>query len=422
MKIGRHVFGLLGSGLILASGGAALAGVSGEGFSDPLAYASDGTRVAQAHRHEQGGSGEHTPAGAAPQPSPEHRPPSVQTEEPAQGTQQHMMMPHAPMRDMPGTTGMEHAAEAAGMGGHDMSPVDVTRAPAAGPNARGGQLLQPTMQDGVKEFELSTGVVRWSILPDVEVGAYAYNGQVPGPLIRVQPNDRVRVRVKNDLPNATTVHWHGLILPIEQDGVPEISHPPIPPGSEHVYEFDVPDTSGTYFYHTHFNADRQQPLGLYGALIIEDATPADIAREHVITLGEWTVVGSETYPAMQLEGMLPNYFTFNGKSYPATETLAAKLGDRILFRLIGAGQFIHPIHIHGGPFEIVATDGNPVPAAARLTKDTVLVGPGERYDLIWTARNPGKWLLHCHINHHITNDGAEVDGGGGMTMIIDVAS
>jgi len=323
---------------------------------------------------------------------------------------------------MPGMMGMEHEPGAERMGGHDMSPVDVSRAPAAGAEARGGQLLQPTMRDGVKEFELSTGVVRWHILPEVEVGAYAYNGQVPGPLIRIRPHDRVRMRVRNDLPEATTVHWHGLILPIEQDGVPELSQPPIEPGGEHVYEFDVPNTPGTYFYHTHLGADRQQPLGLYGALIIDDpAQPSEVAIEHVITLGEWTVAGSETYPAMQLENMLPNYFTFNGKSYPATETVRAKVGDRILFRLIGSGQFIHPIHIHGGPFEIVATDGNPVPAAARLTKDTVLVGPGERYDIVWTARNPGKWLLHCHINHHITNDGAEVEGGGGMTMIIDVA-
>lgn len=327
------------------------------------------------------------------------------------------------MHEMPGIVGMEHGTEAAGTGGHDMSAVDVSAAPAAGPEARGGRLLEPTMRDGVKEFELTAGIVRWSILPDVEVGAYAYNGQVPGPLIRVQPNDRIRVRVRNDLPNATTVHWHGLVLPIEQDGVPELSHPPIPPGGTHVYEFDVPDTPGTYFYHTHFNADRQQPLGLYGALIIDDPAPAEgIASEHVITLGEWTVVGGDTYPAMQLGDMLPNYFTFNGKSYPATEAVVAKVGDRVRLRLIGSGQFIHPIHIHGGPFEIVATDGNPVPAGARLIKDTVLVGPGERYDVVWTARRPGKWLLHCHINHHITNDGAEVDGGGSMTMIIDVAA
>jgi FtsP/CotA-like multicopper oxidase with cupredoxin domain len=319
-------------------------------------------------------------------------------------------------------SGMEHETDAAEMGGHDMSPVDVSDAPAAGPDARGGQRLEPTVRDGIKEFELNTGIVRWNILPDVEVGAYAYNGQVPGPLIRVQPNDRVRMRVRNELPEATTVHWHGLILPIEQDGVPELSQPPISPGGEHAYEFDVPDTPGTYFYHTHLSADRQQPLGLYGALIIDDPEQSsEVAIEHVITLGEWTVIGGETYPAMQLEDMLPNYFTFNGKSYPATETVRAKIGDRILFRLIGSGQFIHPIHIHGGPFQIVATDGNPVPAAARLIKDTVLVGPGERYDVVWTARNPGKWLLHCHINHHVTNDGAEVEGAGGMTMIIDVA-
>jgi manganese oxidase len=330
--------------------------------------------------------------------------------------------PAAPgMQDTEPEAEMEH--EAAEMGGHDMSPVDVSDAAAAGPEARGGQLLQPTMQGGVKEFELSTAVVRWNILPDVEVGAYTYNGQVPGPLIRVQPDERIRVRVRNDLPNATTVHWHGFILPIEQDGVPELSQEPIPPGGEHVYEFDVPDTPGTYFYHTHLNADRQQPLGLYGALIIDGpAGSADVASEHVITLGEWTVIGSETYPAMQLEDMLPNYFTFNGKSYPSTETVQAKVGDRILFRLIGSGQFIHPIHIHGGPFEIVATDGNPVPEGVRLTKDTVLVGPGERYDVVWTARNPGKWLLHCHINHHITNNGVETEGGGGMTMIIDVSA
>jgi FtsP/CotA-like multicopper oxidase with cupredoxin domain len=80
------------------------------------------------------------------------------------------------------------------------------------------------------------------------------------------------------------------------------------------------------------------------------------------------------------------------------------------------------MHIHGGPFEIIGTDGNPVPESAQLKKDTVLVGPGERYDVVWTAHEPGKWLLHCHINHHITNNGAEVNGAGGLTMVIEVAA
>ena len=306
-------------------------------------------------------------------------------------------------------------------GGHDMSPIDVSGAPAAPPDARGNQPLQPKLVDGVKEFELTTSVIKWNILPDVQVGAYAYNGQVPGPLIRVTAGDRVRVRVKNDLTEPTSVHWHGLIIPNPQDGAADVTQPPIKSGETFTYEFTVPNTPGTFFYHTHVMPDRQQAVGLYGALVIDgSATQRDYNQEYIVELGEWRVMDGKTYPAMDFDGMLPNFFTINGKSYPATETINAKVGDRLLFRFIGSGQFIHPMHIHGGPFEIVATDGNPVPETARLKKDTVLVGPGERYDVLWTAREPGKWLLHCHINHHITNNGAEVDGGGGLTMIVDV--
>ena len=309
------------------------------------------------------------------------------------------------------------------MGGHDMSPVDESKAKAALPGARGNQPLTPKIVSGVKEFELTTGIVKWNILPNVAVAAYAYNGQVPGPLIRVASGDQVRVRVKNDLPEPTTVHWHGLILPNSQDGVPDVTQPPIMPGETYTYEYTVPDTPGTYFYHTHYASDRQQALGLYGAFIIDGpAYQPDYDQEYIVELGEWRVVNGQTFPAMDMDGMLPNFFTINGKSYPATETVEANVGDRILFRFIGSGQFIHPMHIHGGPFEIVATDGNPVPQMARLKKDTVLIGPGERYDVVWTAKQPGKWLLHCHINHHITNDGVEEEGGGGLTMIINVAS
>ena len=306
-------------------------------------------------------------------------------------------------------------------GGHDMSPIDVSAAAAAAPDARGNQPLEPRRIDGVKEFELTTSVIKWNILPDVQVGAYAYNGMVPGPLIRVAGGDKIRVRVKNDLPEPTSVHWHGLIIPNAQDGAADVTQPPIKPGETFTYEYTVPNTPGTFFYHTHVMPDRQQALGLYGAFVIDDpAAQRDYNQEYIVELGEWRVMDEQTFPAMDFDGMLPNFFTINGKGYPATETIKARVGDRLLFRFIGTGQFIHPMHIHGGPFEIVATDGNPVPAGARLTKDTVLVGPGERYDVVWTAREPGKWLLHCHINHHITNNGAEVDGGGGLTMIVDV--
>lgn len=173
--------------------------------------------------------------------------------------------------------------------------------------------------------------------------------------------------------------------------------------------------------HDQAEADRQQPLGLYGALIIEPkAAAVKYDADYTLLLGEWRVTEGKTYPAMELEGMLPNYFTINGKAYPSTETIKVKQGQQVLLRFIGSGQFIHPMHVHGQPFEIIATDGNPVPETARIKKNTVLVGPGERYDVAFTARAPGKWLIHCHINHHIMNDGREEQGGGGLTMILEV--
>jgi FtsP/CotA-like multicopper oxidase with cupredoxin domain len=98
-----------------------------------------------------------------------------------------------------------------------------------------------------------------------------------------------------------------------------------------------------------------------------------------------------------------------------------KVGERVRLRFIGSNNnFVHPMHVHGGPFKVVQTDGNPVPETAQIEKDTVNVGPGERYDVIWEAREPGKWLVHCHIPHHTTNDNVEEEGGGGLTMVINV--
>lgn len=330
------------------------------------------------------------------------------------------------MSSMPGMDTGGDSDDMSEMGGMDMRPVDVTDAPRMPASARGNQPLEPTTSadDDTKEFSLTASVIRWSILPDVEVGAFAYNEQVPGPELRVTEGDAVRVRFRNDLPESTTIHWHGLIPDNGMDGAGDVTQAPVEPGGEFVYEF-VAERSGTYFYHTHTRADRQQTLGLYGALIIEPrawVTDKPFDLEYSILLGEWKIDDQgQTLPAMNQAEVLPNFFTINGKSYPATETVNAKVGDRIRFRFIGSGQFIHPMHIHGGPFEIVETDGNPVPEGARLMKDTVLVGPGERYDVEWTALKPGKWLLHCHINDHLTNNGAEEAGGGGLTMIISVA-
>lgn len=308
----------------------------------------------------------------------------------------------------------------------DMAAVDVSQVRYTAPaDARGDQPLAWQDVNGVKVFRLETSIIKWNILPDVQVAAYAYNRQVPGPRITITQGDRVRIIVKNDLPDPTSVHWHGLTLPNAMDGVADITQQPIAPGKSFTYEFTVTQW-GTYFYHSHTAADRQEALGLYGALIVEpkDASQKPVYdQEALIQLGEWKVENGNTFPAMSMTGLEPNYFTINGKAYPATETINLKVGQRLLVRFMGTNSVdIHPMHIHGGPFQIVATDGNPVPEGARIQKDTVDVGPGERYDVIWTARMPGKWLLHCHINHHITNNNVEENGAGGLTVLINVTA
>jgi len=104
---------------------------------------------------------------------------------------------------------------------------------------------------------------------------------------------------------------------------------------------------------------------------------------------------------MPMDGMQPNFFTINGKAYPSTDVIHMKVGETLKVRFIGTNAgFIHPMHIHGGPFEVVARDGETVPASARFLADTVNVGPGQRYDVVWRARRPGKWMIHCHTPSH----------------------
>ncbi len=318
--------------------------------------------------------------------------------------------------------GMPMRRDLSGASMRDMSAVDPRAVRFTAPaGARGDQPLEARLDGAVKVYALEASITRWNILPGVQVSAYAFNGQVPGPRIRITEGDRVRFVVRNSLPDPTSVHWHGLIVPNGMDGPAGITQAPIAPGASFTYEFTVTQ-AGTFFYHSHAEPDRQQALGLYGALIIDPPKPvAAYDRELVVQLQEWLAKDGYTFPAMPMDGMQPNYFTINGKAYPATDRVELQQRQRLLVRFIGSQSgFVHPMHIHGGPFTIIATDGQTVSESARIEKDTVNVGPGERYDVIWTAREPGLWLLHCHINHHTTNDNREEDGAGGLTLIIEV--
>ena len=290
--------------------------------------------------------------------------------------------------------------------------------------ARGDRPLAPRIENGVKVFDFDASVIRWFILPDKSVTAYAINGQVPGPRLELTEGDHVRINYTNHLPESTTMHWHGLIVPNAMDGPANITQRPIAPGERFVYDFVV-QQSGTYFYHSHDKPDRQQAFGLYGAIIIRPRDrvaepPADL--EYVVQLQEWLNRDGLTYPAMLMEGGLPNYFTINGKAYPATDTLHMRVGQTMKFRFIGTNNnFIHPMHMHGGPFTVVARDGVVLAPAARFQADVINVGPGQRYDVVWPAREPGKWILHCHIPHHTLNNNVETQGGGGLTLLVIVA-
>ncbi|MBV9327319.1 MAG: multicopper oxidase domain-containing protein [Chloroflexi bacterium] len=286
----------------------------------------------------------------------------------------------------------------------------------AGPRGSVQAELDVTEPTAVREFSLVAAPVRWEIQPGLVVDSWAYNGSVPGPELRVREGDLVRVHLHNDLPVPTTIHWHGIDVPFSQDGVPGLSQEPVSPGAEYTYEF-VATNPGTRWYHSHVDSNAQLELGLYGALIIEprEAEPVAYDRDFTyildekaldftpdVALGRTSLQKSE---AGNGRGGLLQYdlFLMNGKAGDAIVPLHIASGERIRVRLINAGNLVHAMHLHGQSFRIVATDGNPVPQAQQLLKDTVLIGPGERYDLEIDGTNPGVWMFHCHMPNHQDN-------------------
>ena len=272
----------------------------------------------------------------------------------------------------------------------------------------------------IREFRLVAKETKWELLPGVEVNAWTYNGQIPGPEIRVKEGDRVKIVLQNQLTVSTTIHWHGLIVPAKMDGVPGVSMPEVKPGETYTYEF-VAKPSGTFWYHPHFDSLNQISKGLYGPFIVEPKAPdVKVDREYILMMSEWTIPPKqESQGAHSMEKMgggmkEANYFTINGKSAPAVPPLKVKKGERIRIRFINAGNQVHPMHLHGHAFKIISTDGYPLPNKGQW-KDTLPVNAGERFDVVFKADNPGTWAFHCHDLHHVTNDG--VYPGGLLTLV-----
>jgi FtsP/CotA-like multicopper oxidase with cupredoxin domain len=264
--------------------------------------------------------------------------------------------------------------------------------------------------DGAKHFTMTAQQVMWQPVKGQKVLAWTLDGTVPGPVIRATAGDHIRITIVNHLPEPTTIHWHGLEVPTDNDGVPPLGMKPIQPGQSYTYDFTLHDEdAGTHWYHSHYDDLKQVGGGMYGAFLV-DPRP-----------------GTPEYQAMQpmqvdqlmIVANLDGYYVINGKSFPDTQPIVVKHGQTVHIRMIGADTLaMHPMHLHGHSFQITAEDGHAL--ASPITKDTVQLAPGETYDLTfyaWAA--PGSvYPFHCHILAHLMNPGQQSGEMGGLVTLV----
>ncbi|WP_369900061.1 multicopper oxidase family protein [Bacillus manliponensis] len=265
----------------------------------------------------------------------------------------------------------------------------------------------------------------------VVVPVWTFNGSAPGPEIRVKQGEKVKITLKNELPVPASIHWHGYPVPNNMDGVPGVTQDAVEPGKSFTYEFEA-NVPGTYWYHSHQDSSNQLDRGLYGALIVEGKDDT-YDKDYTLMLDEW-VTDKEQIDA-QVKGMLEgksstmnhgnmsgmdhsnmdmgemdhnsggmqghdmsmyDLFTINGKSGDLVETLKVKKGEKVRLRFVNAGYLSHNIHVHGHDIKVVATDGQPIHDPSVVKDQVIAIAPGERYDVEFTANNPGKWYVEDH--------------------------
>jgi FtsP/CotA-like multicopper oxidase with cupredoxin domain len=267
-----------------------------------------------------------------------------------------------------------------------------------------GVTLPYKVVDGVKVMHLVAEEFEHEFAPGLVAYCWGYNGRTPGPTIEAVEGDRLRIYVTNRLPEPTTVHWHGIRIINGMDGVNGLTQEAIPSNGTFRYEFVVPEP-GTFMYHPHFDEMTQQAMGMMGMFIVHprqrQKNPPD--RDYVIMLSEWRIDPGARRP-MTTEMLEFNVLTMNSKAYPGTQSLVAKLGEKVRIRLGNLGAMDHhPIHLHGFQMTLVETDGGIVQESARFAANTVLVPVGSTRAVDFIADNPGDWPIHCHMTHHVMN-------------------
>lgn len=274
----------------------------------------------------------------------------------------------------------------------------------------GGQPMEYSLlADGTKRFEVTAAITDWEVEPGKIVQAWTYNGVVPGPEIHVEVGDRVQIAFHNELPVATAVHFHGIVVPNSMDGVPPFTQDAVAPGEDFLYEFTATEPA-VGIYHGH-NGAEQVLDGLFAAFTIgQPSTPPELIER-----------GFAETPDQSINMVLNDAgvigLTLNGKSFPATEAYSATVGDTLLVNYFNEGLTSHPMHLHQPVGWIIAKDG--VPLLQPIPGDTINVAPGERYTVLYRLTEPGVWAWHCHILTHAEGP----DGMFGMVtaLIVDEA-
>jgi FtsP/CotA-like multicopper oxidase with cupredoxin domain len=308
----------------------------------------------------------------------------------------------------------------------------------------------------IKVFRLTVEDAAMEVYPGTFFEGWGFNGSIPGPTIRVTEGDRIRVILTNKTKDFHTLHVHGQRKPVVMDGVPYVGQAPVGPDESYTYEFTV-ETPGTSWYHCHVDSAHHVDMGMYGAFIVEPKREKlKYDREYVLVLdefptghvhvhheaGDTEMEGHEEHgvvtehkgePVHEHPGEkkkrdwypetynpytpLFNAFTINGKSFPYTQPLDVREGERVRIRLINVGYEPHYIHTHAHKFLVTHRDGLPLREQFKL--DTVEVGPGQRVDILLIADNPGVWPIHCHRLNHVANDNVYPGGMMGHIRYID---
>ena len=265
-----------------------------------------------------------------------------------------------------------------------------------------GRSLPFKMKGGVKEFHLIAEEIEHEFAPGTRIKAWGYNGSTPGPTIEAIEGDRVRIFVTNKLPEHTTVHWHGILLPNGMDGVGGLNQPQIAPGETYVYAFTLRE-SGTRMYHPHADEMVQVAMGMMGLIIIHPRVdPHPVQRDFAILLHNWAVHPGTYRPDPSVMTDF-NLWTMNGKVFPMIDPMVVRTGQRVRIRIGNLSMHEHPMHLHGAHFKVVGTDAGRIPESAQWPMTTSLVPVGGTVDIEFTASLPGDWAFHCHKSHHTMN-------------------